>query len=103
MGISRGEPETGMPETTEMGIFLFPRAVSAELQRKGNGKGPGEYRSEKIHIAWIVMTETNAEISITAASFFGCGFFTFLFRKIPDCHSPWGCFLLCKKRTGCGI
>jgi hypothetical protein len=38
MGISRGEPETGMPETTEMGIFLFPCAVSAELQRKGNGK-----------------------------------------------------------------
>ena len=41
------------------------------------------------------MTETNAEISITAASFSGAVFFTSLFRRIPGSSLWAGSFGLC--------
>jgi pantoate--beta-alanine ligase len=46
------------------------------------------------------MTETNAEISITAASFSGAVFFTSLFRRIPGSSLWAGSFGLCLTSSG---
>lgn len=85
-----------MPEITEMGFSPF--SVQYQLSCNGPEKERAPVNTvPKIHIAWIVMTETNAEISITAASFFGCGFYI-LFPR--NSHGPMGSFLRAKTADG---